>query len=349
MSDEQKLNSFMKKHGVQEDVARHYLAANDWALERASGTYESDTGAGSSNAIEASSNREPQSGSQQEDDPEEFFTASSDHTITPPEKRVSIENSTPALTYVDSIRSMRVWGQGLRLGSAHPINPPPPRSADQDSDTEPNDSEQTIVVLHLWSEGFSLDDGSLRLYDVPENERFLRSVLRGDFPEEMLVLGQRLELSVQDHTNEPFRRHTRKQFLGSGRPLGNPSTRLDSLASPPESLERRQEQHAEGRLNLNERSALITVQLRLSDGSRISARFNPTHNVADLYRYIRLARPQYSSRSFVLMTSFPREQLEETDARTLAEANLCNVVVIQHMHEEQPQQSASDCSDLNVH
>ncbi|XP_034653244.1 NSFL1 cofactor p47 [Drosophila subobscura] len=342
-NEESLLQSFMKKHGVQEDVARHYLAANDWALERASCTYESDTAAGSSNAIETSST------DQQDVDTEDNFAASSTNILVQSEKRVSIENSTPALTNLDSSRSMRVWGQGLRLGSAHPINPPPPRRPEPDSDTEntENDSEQTIVVLHLWSEGFTVDDGSLRLYDVPENERFLRSILRGDFPPEMLLLGQRLELSVQDHTNESYRSFTRKQFLGSGRPLGNPSSHLE-VSSPTESLERSQEQHAEGRLNLDERSALTTVQLRLSDGSRISARFNPTHNVGDLYRYVRLARPQYSHSSFVLMTSFPRQQLDETDVRTLIEANLCNVVIIQHMHEAQPEPSSSDFSDVNL-
>ncbi|XP_033233575.1 NSFL1 cofactor p47 [Drosophila pseudoobscura] len=341
MSDEQKLQSFMRKHDVQEDVARRYLVANDWALDQASGAYESDTAAVSSSPTDSSSNREPQSGirlhtDRQDDDPEKHFAENSNNTIAPGEKRVSIESSTPALTYVDSLHSVRVWGQGRRLGSAHPINPPAPGSANQDSDTDPNDSEHTIVVLHLWSEGFSLDDGSLRLYDVPENAQFLQSVLQRE--EKMQGLGQRLEVSVQDHSNEPFRRLG--QFLGPGRTLGDPLTRLAN-SSPSQSLAR-QEQHAEGKLSLNEKSAMTTVQLRLSDGSRISARFNRTHNVGDVYRYVRLARPQYSSRRFVLITSFPRVQLDETDARSLADANLCNVVVIQHLEEEQPEQSSSE-------
>lgn len=35
------------------------------------------------------------------------------------------------------------------------------------------------VVLKLWSQGFSINDGELRLYDVPDNREFLESVMKG--------------------------------------------------------------------------------------------------------------------------------------------------------------------------
>lgn len=35
------------------------------------------------------------------------------------------------------------------------------------------------VVLKLWREGFSLNDGPLRAYQDPENRDFLDSVRRG--------------------------------------------------------------------------------------------------------------------------------------------------------------------------
>uniref|UniRef100_A0A6P4E158 UBX domain-containing protein 2B-like n=1 Tax=Drosophila rhopaloa TaxID=1041015 RepID=A0A6P4E158_DRORH len=252
-------------------------------------------------------------------------------------QRVNIENSTPAITNNDSDRSLRVWGHGVRLGSAHPINPPP-RFAEEDSDTEPTDDEHTIVVLHLWSEGFSLDDGSLRPYAVPENERFLRAVLSGDFPEEMLRV-PRVQLSVQDHTNESFRHLSRKQFMGPGRPLNSPPSRI--IVSVPMPVEPQT-------LHLNERAAITTIQLRMADGSRVAGRFNLTHNIGDLYRYARQARPELSGRNFVLMTAFPRQELLETDTRTLDQANLCNVVVIQHFNEEQADPLSSDPSDQIV-
>ncbi|XP_016929833.2 NSFL1 cofactor p47 [Drosophila suzukii] len=352
MTDEQKLSTFMERHGVREEVARRYLSSNNWSLDIASSTYESDAAAKKEEPPESAqlddgSHRDLQSlmsqHSRRRENDQDGYQAgasdsSSDHEVSPVGKRVNINNSTPAITNNDSDRSLRVWGHGVRLGSAHPIIPPP-RSAAEDSESEPTDDEHTIVVLHLWSEGFSLDDGSLRPYALPENERFLRAVLSGDFPEEMLRV-PRVELSVQDHTNEPYRHLSRKQFMGPGRPLNSPPSRIvvGMLPLPVEPQN----------LQLNERAAITTVQLRMADGSRVAGRFNLTHNVGDLYRYARLARPELSSRNFVLMTSFPRQELLETDTRTLVQANLCNVVVIQHLNEEQADPLSSDASEQVV-
>nr|AAL89997.1 AT04640p [Drosophila melanogaster] len=349
MTDEQKLSTFMKRHGVREEVARQYLSSNNWSLEVASSTYESEAVSKKQEPEKSSehsqaneSNRDLHSllseiSRRKEGDHDGYQACASDSSTdhdTPASKRVNINSSTPAITNNDSDRSLRVWGHGNRLGSAHPINPPP-RSATEDSDTEPADDEHTIVVLHLWSEGFSLDDGSLRLYALPENERFLRAILRGDFPEEMLRV-PRVQLSVQDHTNESYRHLSRKQFMGPGRPLNSPSPQI--LVVGPMPVE------AQG-LQLNERADTTTVQLRMADGSRVAGRFNLTHNVGDLYQYARLARPEFSDRSFVLMTAFPRQELVETDTRTLVQANLCNVVVIQHLNEEQVEPLSSDASE----
>ncbi|XP_034478891.1 UBX domain-containing protein 2B [Drosophila innubila] len=356
MSDEQKLTSFMNKYGVPEEIARQYLTENNWALEQAGNRYEADKAKVPSSSgittittqtlhsLQSLLSRQTRA---REDEPEGYFAGASDSShqrLDAPQmsKRVQIDDSTPALTTVDSDRSLRTWGHGVRLGSAHPINPPPARDAEQDTDSELEENEHMVVVLHLWSEGFSLDDGSLRLYEVPENERFLRAIMRGDFPYEMQELGQRIELSVQDHTNESYRQLSRKQFMGSGRPLGTPASPLDPVAQStpvqsPQELQQQQEQAAEQALSLNGQMRVTTIQFRLANGSRIAANFNCTHQVADLYRYVRIARPQYSSENFMLLTAFPRHQLLEDDARTLAEADLLNVVVIQHINEDAEQ------------
>ncbi|EDW60658.1 UBX domain-containing protein 2B [Drosophila virilis] len=360
MSDEQKLASFMKKHGEQEEVARHYLTTNNWALEQASLKYEDDKAKGrNSNATDAQGLQSLQSllsrqTANREDEPEANNGGTSDSSMPQPprdgiqsSKRVQIDDSTPALTTADSDRSLRAWGHGERLGSAHPINPPPARDDDElDSDSELEENEHSLVVLHLWSEGFSLDDGSLRLYEVPENERFLSAIMRGDFPDEMQELGQRIELRVRDHTNESYRELSRKQFMGFGRPLCTPTPRIELAAQSneqltPVELQQRHEENAQNTLQLNGQTEMTTIQFRLANGSRIAARFNTTHNVGDLYRYVRMARPQYSSENFLLMTAFPRYDLHESDPRTLAEANLLNVVVTQHISEDPDQAEQS--------
>ncbi|XP_060658462.1 NSFL1 cofactor p47 [Drosophila nasuta] len=344
MSNEQKLDSFMKKYGEVEEIARQYLMANNWVLEQASLKYEADKAnrivQSTSEITTDKSSAKNQHSNSRDEQPETHNDGASDSSLQNVQitKRVQIDDSTPALTTVDSDRSMRTWGHGVSLGSAHPINPPPPRNTGQDTDSELDENEHIVVVLHLWSEGFSLDDGSLRLYEVPENERFLRAIMRGDFPYEMRELGQRIELSVQDHTNESYRQLSRKQFMGSGRPLGTPNQQLEPAPSTQvlstEEQQHNQEQSAEHALALNVQTNVTTIQFRLANGSRIAANFNRTHQVADLYRYVRIARPQYSSVNFMLMTTFPRHPLLESDLRTLSEADLLNVVVIQHINED---------------
>lgn len=66
------------------------------------------------------------------------------------------------------------WGQGMRLGmtdSDHSVVGGAKK--DDENKTKP------IVVLKLWSQGFSIDDGELRLYDDPQNKEFLATVMRG--------------------------------------------------------------------------------------------------------------------------------------------------------------------------
>ncbi|XP_020798850.1 NSFL1 cofactor p47 [Drosophila serrata] len=355
MADEQKLNTFMKRYGVEKEVARRYLSSNNWSLEVASNSYESEMQTEKSKTTEVQERPTTQEDSQRDlqslisqhsrkrevdQTGYQAGTSNDSNSDNEPtvEKHVAIGNSTPALTTIDSDRSLRIWGHGVPLGSAHPFNPPPARRPGEDSDNENTEDEHTIVVLHLWSEGFSLDDGSLRLYTLPENERFLRAVLRGDYPEEMLDHNPRLQLSVQNHTNESFRNLSRKQFMGPGRSLSSPTPRIavggTSQVQLPVAVQ------------VNEGAAITVVQLRLADGSRVTGRFNLTHNIGDLYRYVRLARPQYSSRNFVLMTAFPRQELLETDTRSLVQANLCNVVVIQHLNDDQATQLSSDNSEL---
>ncbi|EDW00647.1 UBX domain-containing protein 2B [Drosophila grimshawi] len=359
MSDEQKLASFMKKYGEQEAVARHYLATNNWALEQAGLKYEADRSKERGrnvpdlNSLQSLLSRQTLTRAT----PREAYLGDVSESSVRQQhqqlKRVHIEDSTPALTTADSDRSLRAWGHGVSLGSAHPIIPLPPRASGSDSsDQDENESEQSVVILHLWSEGFTLGEGPLRLYEIPENDRFLRRVMRGDFPNEMLELGQRMELTVRDHTNTSYRELSRKQFMGFGRALSSPPSSLvtaDGALSPTEQQQEQQQQEQEqsaiDSLQLNRQTGMTTIQFRLADGSRISAQFNTTHNVGDLYRFVRMARPQYASENFLLMTAFPRNELIETDQRPLAETNLLNVVIIQHINEREDPQQVDQSTD----
>lgn len=69
----------------------------------------------------------------------------------------------------------RTWGMGLRLGQEG--DPEQPRVTSLASSS--NDSDIQTVILKLWRQGFSINDGELRPYDTPENRTFLETVMRG--------------------------------------------------------------------------------------------------------------------------------------------------------------------------
>lgn len=89
--------------------------------------------------------------------------------------RMAQENSgSPDSGSVPSTSSGASWGQGIRLGmtdSDHTVVGS--SNKDGEGKTKP------VVVLKLWSQGFSIDDGELRLYDDPQNKEFLETVMRG--------------------------------------------------------------------------------------------------------------------------------------------------------------------------
>lgn len=58
-------------------------------------------------------------------------------------------------------------------------------------------------------------------------------------------------------------------------------------------------------------------------------RFNTTHTVADIRRFIRASRPDTPA-AYRLVTAFPPAQLDD-DAATIASAGLANAVIIQKL------------------
>lgn len=59
------------------------------------------------------------------------------------------------------------------------------------------------------------------------------------------------------------------------------------------------------------------------------ARFNMTHTVGDIRRFIRAARPDTPA-AFALMTAYPSAKLTD-DSATIAGAGLANAVIIQKL------------------
>ncbi|XP_035887026.1 UBX domain-containing protein 2B isoform X2 [Phyllostomus discolor] len=89
---------------------------------------------------------------------------------------------------------------------------------------EESQLQDVQVLLKLWSNGFSLDDGELRPYNDPTNAQFLESVKRGEIPPELqrLVHGGQVNLDMEDHQDQEYikPRWRFKAFSGEGQKLG---------------------------------------------------------------------------------------------------------------------------------
>ncbi|XP_026983850.1 UBX domain-containing protein 2B isoform X3 [Sagmatias obliquidens] len=88
-----------------------------------------------------------------------------------------------------------------------------------------NQLQDVQILLKLWSNGFSLDDGELRPYSDPTNAQFLESVKRGEIPLELQRLVHRghVNLDMEDHHDEEYikPRLRFKAFSGEGQKLGS--------------------------------------------------------------------------------------------------------------------------------
>ncbi|XP_005187389.1 NSFL1 cofactor p47 [Musca domestica] len=241
------------------------------------------------------------------------------------ESSANMENS-PA----PSTSSGVSWGQGIRLGMTdndHSVVTP--ANKDGEAKTKP------VVVLKLWSQGFSIDDGELRLYDDPQNKEFLETVMRGEIPNELLEMGWMVNVDVEDHRHEDYKKKptTVKTFKGAGHSLGSPTpnvTAEDTTASTSTSDVKSNDDAAKEKLKLDSSAPVTTIQVRLADGTRLAGQFNLTHTVADIQEYIQTARPQYGNRNFILVSSFPTRELTDL-AATIDSAGLKNASLMQRL------------------
>lgn len=228
--------------------------------------------------------------------------------------------------------SVAFKGTGYKLGQS-----------DNDTQVIPGAREPEpprAVTLKLWKTGFSLDDGPVRDYQDPTNKEFLDYIKRGEVPRELIreSRGREVHLQMEDHRMEEFisKRSRFQAFGGEGQMLGNPSPSVAQVSSPaaaaapaPADLASC-EKKASADLGLVDGDPTTNVQIRLADGSRLIGRFNHTHTVGQVRQYIMTARPQYSSQSFALLTTYPSHELKE-DTVTLKDASLLGGTIMQRL------------------
>ncbi|XP_022094135.1 NSFL1 cofactor p47-like [Acanthaster planci] len=189
------------------------------------------------------------------------------------------------------------------------------------------------IILKLWRNGFSVDDGELRGFKDPQNADFLNAISKGQIPMELIreAKGGEVNLDLEDHRDEEYTRPKVKvkPFSGQGSMLGSP---VPTVVSTPASASaaKQDEASANQSVSLDESQPVTSIQIRLADGTRLVRKFNHSHTVADVRRYITTARPVYAGQLFALMTTFPNKELTE-DSQTLADGKLLNAVIVQRL------------------
>lgn len=169
-------------------------------------------------------------------------------------------------------------------------------------------------TLHLWQDGFSIDDGELRRFDDPAHAMDLQLIRQGRAPLHLMDVryDQPVDVKLQQH-EENWRQLPRiyRPFGGEGRRLGSPvpgdSASGASAISASTAARTATSQPASSRQAPEVDSSQPTIMLRiqLADGTRLPARFNSTHTVGDVYDFVQRASPESTTRDWVLATTFP--------------------------------------------
>lgn len=152
--------------------------------------------------------------------------------------------------------------------------------------------------------------------------------------------GQHVELRVAKRTDEdyiPPPKKPAKPFSGSGNRLGSPAPAVtsSSTSAQPTSFLSGSSSAAPSASAANSTPFEVdgaqpttTLQIRLGDGSRQTQRFNHTHTIGDIRRFINSGNPGMAERSYVLMTTFPNKELTD-DSQSIKDAGVLGSVVVQ--------------------
>lgn len=119
---------------------------------------------------------------------------------------------------------------------------------------------------------------------------------------------------------EPEKRHV--PFQGVGRTLGS-----TSASAAPETTTAPPPPPSEG-LVVDENQPTTSIQIRLSDGSRMIGQFNLHHTINDIHGYIDASRPAAARNYQLQMMGFPPKVLSD-GTQTIEQAGLANSVIIQ--------------------
>jgi UBX domain-containing protein 1 len=185
----------------------------------------------------------------------------------------------------------------------------------------PTNAEPQERVLHIWQDGFSIDDGELRRFDDPANQMDLQLIRSGRAPLHLMNIEHDQPVDVKLHQHEtPYVVQPKKwkPFGGAGNRLGSPvpgdgSSRAAAPApvAAPTSAAASTAGAGAGAgaapdVDLSQPTIMLRIQM--PDGSRLPARFNTTQTIGDVNSFIRNSSVETRTRPWVLATTFPNKE-----------------------------------------
>lgn len=179
----------------------------------------------------------------------------------------------------------------------------------------PQRAQRVQRTLHFWADGFSVDDGDLYRSDDPRNAEILEGIRQGRAPLTIMNVeaGQEVDVELKQHEEKYSKPKPKyKAFSGAGQRLGSPTPGIQSQPATP-STTPTQSTGEPPKPEVDESRPIVTLQIRLGDGTRLTSRFNTTATMGDVYAFVAAASPDSQSRQWVLMTTFPSKELNDRD------------------------------------
>ncbi|XP_074847437.1 UBX domain-containing protein 2A isoform X1 [Carettochelys insculpta] len=187
------------------------------------------------------------------------------------------------------------------------------------------------VIIKLWKNGFTVNDGELRSYTDVANRQFLDAIKKGELPFELQKTSEEeeVDVKVEDKKDEVYslRKPIFHPFSGQGYRLGSVTPRIICKVKNDLEVENKRPLPS---VTLSDLEPVTNIQIWLADGERIVQKFNVSHRISHIRDFITKYQGSQGSVPFSLTTSLPfLELLDET--LTLEEANLQNAVVVQRL------------------
>ena len=205
-------------------------------------------------------------------------------------------------------------GTGMTLGGegTESRSIPDPRGPQHASNAEPQER-----ILHIWADGFSIDDGELRRFDDPANMADLNLIRQGRAPLHLMNVSHDapVDVKLQQHNGENYKPPPKKYkpFGGEGRRLGSPVPgAAEAGASTATSSAPSQTASSNPAPTVDDSQPTLMLRIQLPDGTRLPARFNTTSTIGDVYSFVNASDASAKQRSWVLSTTFPPKNFADT-------------------------------------